>query len=185
MSINKSNVVFSNESIEEGIIGTAQEGTTDEYAAGRKRNLKISVFVAVMVVSIGAIVGITLSTGKRHHAVKVATTANEVTTSLSLARTGNLVSANIPTNAPTTYAPTHGGTPTVGKIIRACKSQKECSANAIYFDNYYIGEFPEVGCFSKGGNLFWSEGGTLHEKLNLELSGGKERLMCNCYEDWC
>lgn len=50
------------------------------------------------------------------------------------------------------------------------------------FDNYYVGDFPEYGCFRKGENLFWGEGDTPEQIKNLELSGVKERVMCSVVE---
>jgi trypsin len=93
-----------------------------------------------------------------------------------------------------TYAPSPGSTPVAGGIARRpCFTQEECfnryqELNALgQFNYYYSGDFGvNYGCFSKGGNMYWGEGGTDDQLFNYDFEGEKQSVLCYCEEgDGC
>ena len=88
-----------------------------------------------------------------------------------------------------TYAPTDGSTSTVGSpAVRACLTQQECynRYQDLDYDNYYVGNFGDnYGCFKKGRNVFWDEGGTEEQLWDYDFTGEKQSLLCLCVEADC
>ena len=87
-----------------------------------------------------------------------------------------------PTYAPTSYSTWLGP----AKTFRAC-SQSEC--HEVWQEqgagNFFIGSYADYGCFRKGVNFYWGEGGTEGDRVNQDLSGAKERILCDCVEEDC
>ena len=47
------------------------------------------------------------------------------------------------------------------------------------FVNFYAGSYADYGCFSKGDNLYWGNGGSDAQKAFSPLGGVKERVWCD------
>ena len=86
-----------------------------------------------------------------------------------------------PTNGPTTaLEPTP-----IPEIITTqddtpCLSLEECDQRRqeLGFNAFYTGVFPTHGCFFKGENSFFGEGGTVEEMSESDLLGVRERIWC-------
>lgn len=86
--------------------------------------------------------------------------------------------------------PTTPGTPSASVVVaraleeEACMTEAQCDERrkAKGYTNYYVDDYSGTnayGCFVKGGNAFWGEGGTDEQMVEGSLSGSKERVWCD------
>ena len=82
-----------------------------------------------------------------------------------------------PTNIVSTQLPSNSESKSPAGV---CLDQSEC-ANQLEktgLESFNVGEYPDYGCFMKGGKLYWGTGGT-NEQIAIDpLSGAKERVWC-------
>ena len=72
-----------------------------------------------------------------------------------------------------------------------CLTEAHCNAKrqklGIEDRFYYVSEgpnvFPAYGCFRKNNKAYWGQGGTAAEKAKDDLSGIKERIWCDGWND--
>ena len=85
-------------------------------------------------------------------------------------------------------APTN---PSSGIPGDTCLTEAHCNAKrqklGIEDRFYYVSEgpnvFPAYGCFRKNNKAYWGQGGTAAEKAKDDLSGIKERIWCDGWND--
>ena len=69
----------------------------------------------------------------------------------------------------------------VKSVQSACLTQEECDnmRQELGFNSLFIGTWPSKGCFYKGDNAFFGEGGTIDEMSKPNLPGIQVRIWCN------
>lgn len=62
-----------------------------------------------------------------------------------------------------------------------CLTEIECDIQRLKlgFGRYYVGDYPTKGCFSKNGNAFWGEGGSVADKAKDDLGIYRKRIWCS------
>lgn len=66
---------------------------------------------------------------------------------------------------------------------RTCLTESQCNdqraKDGVPRNKYYVGNYPDHGCFAKNGMMFWGVGGSDKDKA-ADVNGVKERVWC----DW-